>query len=108
VYRFLVDDANFYSFGERCLMTTDTELDNFYEDTFTAVAVADVRNGCLCRRRQFYESLLAPFVEIAKADKDFANADLVYRYTDGLNRIVRVSINNDVDAVLKQLDNCPN
>ncbi|MDR1826116.1 MAG: hypothetical protein LBQ49_00305 [Rickettsiales bacterium] len=107
VYKFLVDDANFYQFGERCLMITDDELDKYYANTSTAEVVADVRNGCLCRRREYFETLLAPFSQMAEASPGFAENPFNWKYTDGLRRTVTVSINRDVNVVLKQLENCP-
>jgi hypothetical protein len=107
VYKFLVDDANFYQFGERCLMITDNELDTSYSNTKTAEVVADVRNSCLCRRREYFESLLNPFLQVASASPEFASSSFDWQYTDGLKRKVTVSINKDVNAVLNQLENCP-
>ena len=107
IYKFLVDDANFYQFGERCLMITDDELRTNYANTSTAYVVADVRNTCLCQRKEYFESLLAPFVYIANASDNFANSAFEWQYTDGLKRRVFVSINYDVNVVLNQLSNCP-
>ena len=108
VYKFMVDDANFYQFGERCLMITDGELDQYYANTATAEVVADVRNGCLCRKKEYFETLLAPFTQMAEASPGFAENPFTWKYIDGLKRTVTVSINRDVDAVMRQLDNCPN
>ena len=107
VYKFLADDANFYGFGARCLMTTDEELDTKYPNTSTAAVVADVRNGCLCRGRQWFEAMLAPFKDVYKALPEFANEKFYYTYTDGLQREITVSVNNDVQNVLNQLERCP-
>lgn len=107
VYKFLADDANFYGFGARCLMMTDYELDTKYPNTATAVVAADVRNGCLCRGRQWFKAMLAPFEQAYKEMPEFKNAKFYYTYTDGLKREVTVSINNDVQNVLKQLEQCP-
>lgn len=107
VYKFLADDANFYGFGARCLMMTDHELDTKYPNTATAVVAADVRNGCLCRGRQWFQAMLAPFEQVYKANPDFMTAQFNYTYTDGLQREVTVSVNNDVQNVLKQLSQCP-
>lgn len=107
VYKFLADDANFYGFGARCLMTTDEELDTKYPNTSTAAVVADVRNGCLCRGRQWFEAMLAPFKDVYKALPEFADEKFYYTYTDGLQREITVSVNNDVQNVLNQLELCP-
>ena len=107
VYKFLADDANFYGFGARCLMTTDAELDEKYPNTATAAVAADVRNGCLCRGRQWFRAMLAPFEQAYKEFPEFADYKFYYTYTDGLQREITVSINNDVQNVLKQLAVCP-
>ena len=103
IYKFMADDANFYGFGSRCLMMTDEELDTKYPNT----ATADVRNGCLCRGRQWFAAMLAPFQQAYAAAPEFADQKFYYTYTDGLQRQITVSINNDVQNVLKQLELCP-
>ena len=92
VYKFLADDANFYGFGSRCLMMTDDELDKKYPNTSTAAIAADVRNGCLCRGRQWFEAMLAPFKQAYSAAPGFANQKFYYTYTDGLQRQTTVSV----------------
>lgn len=107
VYKFLADDANFYGFGARCLMMTDYDLDTKYPNTATAVVAADVRNGCLCRGRQWFKAMLAPFEQVYQALPEFKDAKFYYTYTDGLKREITVSVNNDIQNVLKQLEQCP-
>ena len=107
IYKFLADDANFYGLGARCLMITDKELDTKYPNTATAMVVADVRNGCLCRGRQWFEAMLAPFKDVYKAMPEFKEYKFNYTYTDGLQREITVSVNNDVQNVLNQLALCP-
>ncbi|MBQ6736493.1 MAG: hypothetical protein IJQ90_03340 [Alphaproteobacteria bacterium] len=107
IYKFMSDDANFYNIGERCLMMNDTELDEKYPETATAAVIADVRNGCLCRGRQWFTAMLAPFVEAWNASPDFAASKFYWTYTDGLNRQITVSINDDVQNVLNQIAVCP-
>ena len=107
VYKFMADDANFYGFGARCLMMTDDDLDKNFTNMATASVAADVRNGCLCRGRQWFTAMLAPFVQAYNAAPEFANQKFYYTYTDGLQRQTTVSINNDVQNVLKQLELCP-
>lgn len=107
IYKFMADDANFYGLGARCLMMTDYELDTKYPNTATAAVAADVRNGCLCRNRQWFESMLAPFSQAYSAVPEFKDALFNYTYTDGLKREITVSVNNDVQNVLKQLQQCP-
>lgn len=107
VYKFLVDDANFYGIGSRCLMMTDHDFDTKYPNTATAVVAADVRNGCLCRGRQWFKAMLAPFQQVYQQMPEFKNAPFHYTYKDGLQREITVSVNNDVQNVLKQLEQCP-
>ena len=107
IYKFMSDDANFYGFGSRCLMMTDKELDTKYPNTATAAVAADVRNGCLCRGRQWFSAMLAPFTDAYAAVPEFKDAKFNYTYTDGLGREITTSINNDVQNVLYQLTLCP-
>ena len=107
VYKFMSDDANFYGIGDRCLMMTDAELDEKYPNMSVAVVAADVRNGCLCRGRQWFNAMLAPFRQVYAAAPEFKNQKFYYTYTDGLQRRVTVSVNNDVQNVLNQLALCP-
>lgn len=107
IYKFMADDANFYGLGNRCLMMTDAEFDTKYPNTATAAVAADVRNGCLCRGRQWFTAMLAPFRDAYAAAPEFANSKFNYTYIDGLQREVTVSINTDVQNVLNQLAQCP-
>ncbi len=107
IYKFMADDANFYGFGARCLMMTDEELDTNYPNTATAAVAADVRNGCLCRGRQWFQAMLAPFTDVYSAVPAFKDAKFYYTYTDGLQREITTSINTDVQNVLRQLSQCP-
>lgn len=108
VYKFMVDDANFYGIGERCLMMTDADLDaNFPDEPSTVATVSDVRNRCLCQGRQQFYDILAPFTAVWDANPEFAASPFMWTYTDGLNRTVTVSINRDVQNVLNQLEQCP-
>lgn len=107
VYKFLSDDANFYGLSSRCLMMSDEDLDKKYPNTATAAVAADVRNGCLCRGRQWFNAMLAPFEEAYEAAPDFAKSKFNYKYTDGLQREITVSVNDDVQNVLRQLSMCP-
>ena len=107
IYKFLSDDANFYNIGGRCLMMSDQELDERYPETATASVIADVRNGCLCRGRQWFSAMLAPFVDLWNASPEFERSRFYWTYVDGLQREVTVSINDDVKNVLEQLSTCP-
>ena len=88
-------------------MMTDAEFDTKYPNTATAAVAADVRNGCLCRGRQWFTAMLAPFRDAYAAAPEFAESKFDYTYIDGLQREITVSINNDVQNVLNQLAQCP-
>ncbi len=107
VYKFFVDDANFYNIGARCLVTTDSDLDRTFPNTATSLFIADVRNGCLCRRKQWFMSTLAPFLELYEKVPEFAESNFEYTFIDGLGRETHVDINRDVSNVLDQLALCP-
>lgn len=108
VYKFMVDDANFYGIGERCLMMTDSDLENeFPDESATVATISDVRNRCLCHGQQQLYDILAPFTTVWQKSPEFAKTPFTWTYTDGLNRTVTVSINHDVQNVLNQLAQCP-
>ena len=107
IYKFLFDDANFYNIGNRCLMMSDKDLDEKFSNTETSNVVADVRNKCLCKGRDWLKFTLAPFIEIYKKEPNFINSDFIYSYTDGLNRKITISINKDINNILNQLNVCP-
>ena len=88
-------------------MMSDVELDEKYPESATAAVIADVRNGCPCRGRQWFTAMLAPFVEAWNASPEFAQSPFYWTYRDGLNREVTVSINDDVQNVLNQIAVCP-
>lgn len=107
IYKFLADDANFYQIGSRCLMTTDAQLDEKFPNTAFAAVAADVRNGCLCRSREWFTAMLSPFQEAYGKVPEFEKSKFNYTYTDGLKREITVSVNHDVQNVLNQLEKCP-
>ena len=107
VYKFLVDDANFYNVGDRCLMMTDSEIGSGTYMDATSDMISDVRRGCLCRSRNWYTSLLQPFIDAWRISPTFAESPFYWTYTDGVGRAVTVSINNDVQNVLDTLATCP-
>lgn len=107
IYKFIVDDINFYGATDRCLMMTDDDLISMYRKTENAKIMADARDGCLCRNRRWFSALLAPFGAAYKAVPKFADADFSYTYRDGLQREITVSINKDVQNVLTRLAQCP-
>ncbi len=105
VYKFLSDDANFYNVIGGCLMMTNADIQKTIPGAGTAVA--DVRDECLCKSRDFFKNLLAPFSDAFAAAPKFADARFEYNYRDGVNNIVSVSINRDVKNVLDRLAKCP-
>lgn len=107
LYKFMVDDANFYNMYDRCLMTNDVDIAATYNKEQTTRMVTGVRNECLCHNKQWYRNLLAPFVDAWRQDLSFAASEFEWSYTDGVGRTVDVSINDDVETVLKLLDRCP-
>jgi len=107
IYKFVMDDANFHLFGQRCLMTSDRDLDWNFTDMMLAEVMADVRNTCLCRSRAWFRGLLEPFTQLYTVMPEFAEQEFLFSYRDGLQRTVTVSINRDVQNVLFLLGACP-
>ena len=107
VYKFLSDDVNFYGFSSRCLVMTDSQIENTEKYDITTATVTDVRNECLCKSKANFQALLAPFEQLYREYPKFADAPFEYRHYDGTGRVVVDSVNIDVQNVLHQLEMCP-
>lgn len=107
VYKFLKDDANYFAITQRCLVMDDSQISHNYSERVNGKMVADVRNACLCKNRQWFDSLLQPFNDIYQQIPEFANMPFTYEYTDGMQRNITVSINNDIQNAIGMLAVCP-
>lgn len=107
IYKFLKDDANYFATSLRCMVIPDDEIANIYSYGVTGTMVADVRNACLCKNRQWFETLLQPFKDIYERAPNFQDTPFVYEYTDGLQRNITISVNDEVQTVLDLLKDCP-
>ncbi len=107
IYGFLKDDANYFAVGTRCLVMNNDDIDANYSNGVNGAMVTAVRNTCLCKNRHWFDSLLAPFSEIYQQVPEFKSAAFDYRYKDGLNRNITVSVNNDVQNTINMLASCP-
>ena len=106
IYKFVVDDANFDRFGERCLVTTDEYFAEHHPDSEAAKMAAQTRDVCICKGREWFDALLAPFNQLYESAPDFEHQPLLYTYKDGLGRETTVSINQDVQAVKRIMASC--
>ncbi len=106
VYNFLKDDANYFA-TSRCMVTNDGDILHKYSNNVTGKNVADVRNLCLCKNKQWFINLLQPFNDIYEKSPDFKNSAFIYKYKDGLQRDISVSVNADVQTALGLLSVCP-
>ena len=107
IYNFLKDDANYYAIGTRCLVMNNNDFTNDYSYGVDSEMVKDVRNACLCKNRKWFNSLLNPFVDIYNRVPEFKSSPFEYKYRDGLNRNMTVSINNDIQNTIGLLNSCP-
>lgn len=107
IYKFLKDDANYYAVGTRCLVMNNDNITNSYSNGVNGDMVRDVRNTCLCKNRKWFDSLLAPFIEIYKSVPSFESSAFNYSYTDSMQRNISISINQDVQNTLNMLSECP-
>ena len=107
VYQFLKDDANDFGITKNCLTMDNDEIEHRYSNGVTGEMVLDVRNACLCKNHQWFDSLLQPFVDIYERAPAFQDNDFTYTYIDGLNREVCVSVNGAVQTTLGLLGACP-
>ncbi|MFQ6777987.1 MAG: hypothetical protein ACLRFI_01655 [Alphaproteobacteria bacterium] len=107
IYKFLSDDANFYGFTNRCLVMNNDDIDAIDNGEIDTPDLMNIRDGCLCRARQWFDAMLTPFVDLYQEVPEFASSDFVYTYTDGVGRQVSVSINQDIQTTLEMLKQCP-
>lgn len=107
IYEFLKDDANEYNLGERCLVMTNGEIYDAYSYGLTGEMVADVRNLCLCKNRQWFDTLLEPFYDLYQTAPEFQSMPFSYTYLDSMQREKTVSVNQDVQNVMDLLGFCP-
>ena len=107
IYEFLKDDANRFAITQRCLVTPNDEIFEKYSNGVNGEMVADVRNACLCKNAEWFESLLTPFRDIYYRAPQFEENEFNYTYLDDMNREITVSINTDVQNALEMLSACP-
>lgn len=107
IYQFLKDDANRFAVGERCLITANDELLSSYSSGVDGEMVSDVRGSCLCKNRQWFDTLFLPFKDVYERAPQFESMPFNYTYTDGLRRKVIVSVNEDIKTVMALLEECP-
>ena len=107
IYEFLKDDANEYAVASRCMVLGDDELRHSYSNGVTGTMVADVRNACICKNRQWFEDLLQPFVDLYNQSARFEDSPFPYTYTDDMQRNITVYINQEVETTCGLLSACP-
>ena len=107
IYEFLKDDANYFAITKRCLVMADEDITQRYSYGVTGAMLADVRNACLCKNRQWFDTLLQPFTDMYNRAPEFKSADFTYKYIDGMNRTISVSVNKDVQNTIGMLAVCP-
>ena len=106
VYEFLKDDANYFA-TSRCMVMPDEEISREYSNGVNGKMLADVRNSCLCKNRQWFTNLLQPFKDIYERYPDFQKSPFTYKYIDGMQREISVSVNEEVQTALGLLSACP-
>lgn len=107
IYNFLREDANKYALSARCMVMNDDEFAQDYSYGVTGEMVMDIRNSCICKNRQWIDSLLEPFYDLYQLAPDFEYMPFEYTYLDGFQREITVSINDDVHMVMELLSYCP-
>lgn len=107
VYRFLMDDANYFAVIKRCMMMNNDEIMADYSYGVTGQMVADVRNACLCKNKKWFTNLLEPFNDVYERMPIFRSKPFVYSYVDDMHRDITVYINDDVQTTSGLLEECP-
>ena len=107
VYKFLKNDANRFAITKRCMVMGNEDIASRYSNGVNGQMVADVRNACLCKNHQWFESLLQPFNDIYERVPEFKESEFSYTYIDGMQREIHVSVNEEVQKTLELLSACP-
>lgn len=107
IYSFLKDDANYFAVMERCMVMNDDEFDGSYSNGVTGEMAIEVRNACLCKNRQWFETLLQPFYDIYARAPVFEERPFMYIYRDDMQRDVTVYINDEVHTTMGLMSVCP-
>lgn len=107
VYQFLKDDANYFAVTERCMVMNNDEFESSYSNGVTGEMAIDVRNACLCKNRQWFNTLLEPFYDIYNRAPMFKERPFAYTYTDSMQREITVYINDEVHNTMGLLNACP-
>ena len=107
IYKFLKDNANYFAIAERCMVMNDDEFEDSYSNGVTGQMAIEVRNACLCKNRQWFETLLQPFYDVYVRAPMFEDRPFVYMYNDDMLREVTVYINDEVHTTTGLLSACP-
>lgn len=107
IYNFLQQDASDFIVGSRCLVMQDGDIARNYSYGVTGNMVETVRNTCLCKNKQWFDSLLQPFFDLYQLAPDFQYMPFYYTYLDNFQRETTVSVNADVQTVMEMLQYCP-
>ena len=107
IYEFLKDDANYYAVASRCMVMNDDEFASSYSNGVTKKMAIEVRNACLCKNRQWFETLLQPFFDVYYRAPMFEERPFIYSYIDDMQRPVTVYINDEVHTTMGFLGACP-
>ena len=107
VYKFLKDDANYFAIMSRCMVMNDDEFQSSYSYGVTGQMAIEVRNACLCKNRQWFESLLSPFFDVYNRAPMFEDRPFIYSYTDDMQRDITVYINDEVHTTMGLINACP-
>ena len=78
-----------------------------YSNGVTGQMLADVRNACLCKNHKWFDTLLQPFNDIYDRAPEFQRTSFTYKYIDGMQREITVSVNDDVQKTIGMLSACP-
>ena len=107
IYEFLKDDANYYAVASRCMVMNDDEFASSYSNGVTKKMAIEVRNACLCKNRQWFETLLQPFFDVYYRAPMFEERPFAYSYIDDMQRPVTVYINDEVHTTTGLIGACP-
>lgn len=107
VYQFLKDNANYFAVAQRCMVMNDDEFESSYSNGVTGKMAIEVRNACLCKNRQWFETLLQPFYDVYSRAPMFEERPFPFNYKDDMQRDITVYVNDEVHTTMGLLNACP-
>lgn len=107
IYKFLVDDINFYNSYNRCIFMSDEDVHNTFDISETAFLIKNIRNECVCNNKEKFLDKIKIFEAVYCQTPSFKNKQLTYKIKDDFGRIICKDVNRDIQVLKNLLRRCP-